>query len=120
MLAEYYQQRFPNDTIKLNYTEWLGYGIFNSTLMIIAIFIYMQLFYFGIRYKHDPEEDRKVHKGPDSHEISLKLIIGFTTIFDRGLKYCHKLWPLTDLNKTDFSHFHYRLAILKSFEMILK
>ena len=33
--------------------------------MIIAIFIYMQLFYFGIRYKHDPEEDKKIHKVPD-------------------------------------------------------
>ena len=57
--------------------------------MIIAIFIYMQLFYFGIRYKHDPEEDRKVHKGPDSHEISLELIIGFTAIYVRGLKFYH-------------------------------
>ena len=78
MLAEYYQQRFPNDTIKLNYTEWLGYGIFNSTFMIIATFIYMQLFYFGIRYKHDPEEDKKVHKVSDSHENSLDSILEYT------------------------------------------
>ena len=113
MLAEYYQQRFPNDTIKLNYTEWLGYGIFNSTLMIIAIFIYMQLFYFGIRYKHDPEEDSKVHKGPDSHEISLEL--GSLPFMSEASNS-----GITDLNKTDFSHFHYGLAILKSFEMSLK
>ena len=59
VLQEYYTDRFPDDEkIDLNYAQWLGYGIFNSTLMIALIYLYMLLYYFGFKYKSDPKNDK--------------------------------------------------------------
>ena len=61
VLQEYYTDRFPDDEkIDLNYAQWLGYGIFNSTLMIALIYLYMLLYYFGFKYKSDPKNDKLV------------------------------------------------------------
>lgn len=61
VLQEYYTERFPNDeNIDLNYAQWLGFGIFNSTLMIIIIYFYMLIYYFGFRYTSDKKNDELV------------------------------------------------------------
>ena len=58
VLQEYYTERFPNDEkIDLNYAQWLGFGIFNSTLMIVIIYFYMLVYYFGICYTSDKKND---------------------------------------------------------------
>merc|ERR1719284_1585812 len=62
VLQELWQERYPDAPYSLNYIQWLGYNIVNSTVAIILMFMYLQAWYLGVRCKSNPEQDKRVKK----------------------------------------------------------
>ena len=58
VLQEYWVSRYPNSPITLNYSEWLGYGLLNSALLVLCLYLFMSCWFVGFRCQSNPAKDK--------------------------------------------------------------